>query len=745
MIPKNIINLRIHTLIVLVAGLIAYFACSINASYLDAFFYDLKSYMTSPAFPNEQFVEVGLSKLKKGDGSSIPAPDLAVFLDQIIASHPSQIVLAISTTEISGSTSEIESLAVKLGRIPNLLLYSRWGGKDSFADSEAFNKLPNLLTHKMTKDTKLNPYDEKIRRVVLSMNGKDWDSDLLSLLKVLKIDPPPLNDIEGTFQLFESKQLYLRYYDLESLKQYYIESDDINTSNLGGKIVFIGTRDQHSTLNSIHPFSRFSFRQNQSSQYFFPDSRYLLNLSGNLKTFDFIKEPSASVQWLWVFAIFYINIILAWRYSGHPKNYVYLSLSLLFVALAFSLGFFKFMRLNLDLTRVIFGSFLLQYLTFPALLLQTLRRADEFKLEAEKQRSQDRIRMQYLMRMAKADFGLKITAKVSHDIRGPLMALQVASKFINGMVPEELHKMIDDSTLRLKHIADETLDIYKGKVATGQEGQSDIQAVFEDLLKTYKSVYPRVNFTFEALRLTKSCVPALTLKRCLSNVLNNSVEALERCAEPHEVKMSAHIVNDDVILHIADNGPGIPKEIQSRLFQEQATFGKAGGTGLGLHQVKSELKVYGGDIELQDSEVGALFKIHLPRTPKKINYEVTDQVMIIEKENAIYSAVAGGNLEGIEISRKRTSADALRDLPLKNAWTVFLDLSLELEEEVDANFELLKKLEQYQNVKVVIFTPLESNPDVQKLADSYGALLIGRSRLGFMQFIKRASAGKQTL
>jgi signal transduction histidine kinase len=66
-------------------------------------------------------------------------------------------------------------------------------------------------------------------------------------------------------------------------------------------------------------------------------------------------------------------------------------------------------------------------------------------------------------------------------------------------------------------------------------------------------------------------------------------------------------------MSFSDTGPGIPKEIEHRLFQSFVTSGKRGGTGLGLAIVKKIVDEHGGTITVQSTSRGATFKMRLPQ------------------------------------------------------------------------------------------------------------------------------------
>jgi signal transduction histidine kinase len=71
------------------------------------------------------------------------------------------------------------------------------------------------------------------------------------------------------------------------------------------------------------------------------------------------------------------------------------------------------------------------------------------------------------------------------------------------------------------------------------------------------------------------------------------------------------------VITVSDTGPGIPKEIEDRLFQSFVTAGKRGGTGLGLAIVKKIVDEHGGRIEVRSSSAGATFELTFPQSREK--------------------------------------------------------------------------------------------------------------------------------
>jgi two-component system NtrC family sensor kinase len=104
------------------------------------------------------------------------------------------------------------------------------------------------------------------------------------------------------------------------------------------------------------------------------------------------------------------------------------------------------------------------------------------------------------------------------------------------------------------------------------------------------------------------------LKRIILNLINNSREVLRSTATPFpKISIVAHDTAMNLMLQIRDNGPGIPEEIETTLFEPFITSRKANGTGLGLAIVKQFVTAHSGSIVVH-SEGGAIFDITLPLT-----------------------------------------------------------------------------------------------------------------------------------
>lgn len=96
------------------------------------------------------------------------------------------------------------------------------------------------------------------------------------------------------------------------------------------------------------------------------------------------------------------------------------------------------------------------------------------------------------------------------------------------------------------------------------------------------------------------------------NLLNNAVQHND--SDEPVVEIGVDVRDEDVIVHIADNGPGIPPDVRDTLFEEGTKGVDSPGTGLGLYLVKTLLDQYDGSIAVAENEpTGTEFRISLSR------------------------------------------------------------------------------------------------------------------------------------
>jgi len=101
---------------------------------------------------------------------------------------------------------------------------------------------------------------------------------------------------------------------------------------------------------------------------------------------------------------------------------------------------------------------------------------------------------------------------------------------------------------------------------------------------------------------------ALVLDRVLSNVLINAV----RYGGP-PIRVAAEQRDRHIRIAVEDHGPGVPDELEPRLFERFARGDDARGSGLGLAIARAYARAHGGDLVYSPGERGARFELIVPR------------------------------------------------------------------------------------------------------------------------------------
>jgi signal transduction histidine kinase len=111
---------------------------------------------------------------------------------------------------------------------------------------------------------------------------------------------------------------------------------------------------------------------------------------------------------------------------------------------------------------------------------------------------------------------------------------------------------------------------------------------------------------------------ASELNQVWTNIIDNAIDAMDGKGE---IILRTYEEGDQVVVEIIDNGPGIPEEIQSRIYEPFFTTKPPGqGTGLGLH-VTHDIVVnrHHGLLQVKSGPGETSFKITLPKRINETN------------------------------------------------------------------------------------------------------------------------------
>ncbi len=109
------------------------------------------------------------------------------------------------------------------------------------------------------------------------------------------------------------------------------------------------------------------------------------------------------------------------------------------------------------------------------------------------------------------------------------------------------------------------------------------------------------------------------LEQVLLNLLTNAVQAMEGQEREKRIEVASAARDGQVVVSVADSGPGVPEDIREKIFDPFFTR-KKGGTGIGLAFSRRVVSDHGGVLAVGTSRFGgALFTIGLPAGDREGN------------------------------------------------------------------------------------------------------------------------------
>jgi signal transduction histidine kinase len=207
----------------------------------------------------------------------------------------------------------------------------------------------------------------------------------------------------------------------------------------------------------------------------------------------------------------------------------------------------------------------------------------------------------------------QMMSSLLHDLRNPLSALtgyvELLAEEPDAAARAELARRAVGAVDALEAMSQEVLEFARGTTHAPAAGLVPVPEVLADLEAIAVPDLRRFGTELRVDDQGSGAVRAdpVRLRRVLANLVRNAGEAGARL-----VTVTARRDADHVVLEVADDGPGIHDEVRDRLFQPFATFGKSGGTGLGLAMARRVVEAHGGTLEAPPSAAGAVFRVTLP-------------------------------------------------------------------------------------------------------------------------------------
>lgn len=263
------------------------------------------------------------------------------------------------------------------------------------------------------------------------------------------------------------------------------------------------------------------------------------------------------------------------------------------------------------------------------------RRQERTKLEAE-------LRAEQEISRAKDEF----IANVSHELRTPLTSIYGFARVLESEdLPESVREVVELIVIESEELSRMVDDLLTAaRVGAGAlrlvTEDVDLQAELHTVLSTVDRVGEPVRVQCEPVRVRADRV---RLRQVLRNLLSNA----RRHGGP-AITVAARREGPWIEINVTDDGPGVPEDIERRLFERFVHEGRTpiltGSVGLGLSIVRTIVDEMGGTIGYERQNGETRFAVRLPAAePADATLEAKERT---PKPPRLLRAVAGAPRPG---------------------------------------------------------------------------------------------------
>ena len=217
-----------------------------------------------------------------------------------------------------------------------------------------------------------------------------------------------------------------------------------------------------------------------------------------------------------------------------------------------------------------------------------------------------------------ADLGLAV-AKINHDLRNTLTSAQMLSDQVANVDDPKVQRLAP----RLVSSIDRAIGFAQSVIDYGRQSSTPPRPLPVDLRALIdEATLDALLVGHPAIKVANNVPDGVTLRadpeqlaRIFVNLLKNAREALEaeNGATPAPVVTVDYAErNGQLVVTVADNGPGLPPRARDNLFVAFEGSARAGGTGLGLAIARELAEAHGGSVAYIPDGPGARFEVTVP-------------------------------------------------------------------------------------------------------------------------------------
>ena len=211
--------------------------------------------------------------------------------------------------------------------------------------------------------------------------------------------------------------------------------------------------------------------------------------------------------------------------------------------------------------------------------------------------------------------------RASHDLRGPLASMiglhQVASVEVKDSLARKYIEMFGDQVNRLNNTITTLIELTKIKELETTKVAINFNEIIYDCLNSFRNLpnFEQISFKLDIKVGTEFQSDPGLITTIVQNLLENAIKYIRQNADSYvNVLVEYDKTKTNLILEVSDNGIGVDKEIQDKIFNMFFRGNdQAMGSGLGLYILKNAVDKLGGTIDLKSKiSHGSTFKITIP-------------------------------------------------------------------------------------------------------------------------------------
>lgn len=204
-------------------------------------------------------------------------------------------------------------------------------------------------------------------------------------------------------------------------------------------------------------------------------------------------------------------------------------------------------------------------------------------------------------------------ANVSHELRTPLTSIigYVNTLLDNDIddpeIREKFLKIVKTEADRLSILIKDLFNLSKIESSTPDLKAENLKKVIDKTINLLIDRAEKKDIIIEK-EIEVDLPPVYMVKEQIEQVMINLIDnAIKYTQDNGKIKVSAYKKEDRIYVEVEDNGIGVPREEQDRVFErfyrvDKARSSSLGGTGIGLSIVKNIIKQHGSEINLESRE-----------------------------------------------------------------------------------------------------------------------------------------------